>query len=73
MSRPKYRRPRVLQELGFQCVDANGRAKVAFRSRAKAQQAIVSRNGTDVQLFSYECPRCAMWHHTSQAPRGRAE
>jgi hypothetical protein len=67
MSKPKYRRPRVLQELGFQCHRPNGTAKAAYRSPAKARQAIAKRNGrADVPLYTYVCPRCGLWHITSQ-------
>jgi hypothetical protein len=69
MSKPKYRRPRVPQELGVQCERRNGTPKSMYRSAAKARQAIRLRKSLDVPLHIYECPRCGYWHITSQPQR----
>jgi hypothetical protein len=69
MSRPKYRRPRVPQEIGVQCPRRNGTPKSMYRSAAKARQAIRDQNGTGVPLYVYQCQRCGLWHITSQPQR----
>jgi hypothetical protein len=69
MSRPKYRRPKVREEVGVQCPRRNGTSKSMFRSPAKARQAIRNRKSPDVPLYVYECRHCGFWHITSQPPR----
>ena len=69
MSRPTSRRPKVREEIGFQCQHRNGKGKSAYRSAAKARQAIREKNGSTVPLYVYQCPRCGYWHITSQPQR----
>jgi rubrerythrin len=69
MSRPKYRRPKVHQEIGVRCLRRNGISTAMFRSAAKARQAIRDRKSADVPLYIYQCPRCGYWHITSQPQR----
>jgi hypothetical protein len=66
MSRPKYRRPKVAQEIGFQCKHPSGKAKSAYRSAAKARQAIRANMSRNAPLYVYQCPRCNYWHLTSK-------
>jgi hypothetical protein len=69
MSRPKYRRPKVEQEIGVQCLRPNGKSKALYRSAAKARQAIRHHKSRDASLYVYECRRCGFWHITSQPQR----
>jgi hypothetical protein len=52
------------------CMRPNGKGKTGYRSRAKANQARINQQATaDVRLYTYRCPRCGLFHITSQ-PEG---
>jgi len=64
----------VLQEISVQCYRRNGLPKLAYRSQAKARQAIVQQKPTaTAPLYQYQCPRCGLWHLTSAPQRKPAE
>ena len=52
------------------CARPDGTTKAAFRSRAKANQAVRRERGlAGVPLYVYECAHCGYWHTTAQPQR----
>lgn len=66
-TRAKRQADRVLPER-----NEHGCRKVAYRSETAAQRALVTLQKSDrskTPTRAYECPRCSLWHLTSQERR----
>jgi hypothetical protein len=66
-----WRRRRRLLHEPARCQRPDGSYKASYRSAAKARRAIIQQRGSSFRtsvprLFTYQCPKCGLWHITSQ-------